>query len=136
MSHRSLLSRLFGRGKSFAALEPIGGKRGRYIATETLKLKCRPAQNLPDTLRDELLGICRKNRLVSACHFLDVMERQSGEMRFFVELILDDPARSEQISAEMQQVLHRYPDFAERSFIGAGVIKGVVLTDPAYRRAT
>jgi hypothetical protein len=136
MSHKNLLSRLFGRRKVFDALRPVDGAPDRLVATETLNLKCRRAQNLPDTLREELLAICRKNAIVSACHLLDVMERPSGEIKFFVELIVDHPAPWQQIGDEMQRVLQRYPEFAERSFVGAGVIKGVVFGEPAYRRAT
>ncbi|GEM_PF-5067148 len=132
-----MLSRLFGRReKPINVVAPVDAGKGQYVVTESFRLKFRAAQNVPTSLRDELLKICCNDSRVSACYLLDVLEQPSGNIKFFVDLRLDDPAALHEIAPQMQQVLHRYPDFAKRFFIGAGAIDGVNADQAAYRRAT
>jgi hypothetical protein len=131
-----LLSRILGRRqKPINVVAPVDATRGQYVIAESFRLKFRPAQNVPGSLRDELLQICSNDNRVSACYLLDVLEQPSGNLKFFVELRLDDPAALHEIGPRMQQVLHQYPDFSKRFFIGAGAIDGVSQEHAAYRRA-
>jgi hypothetical protein len=132
-----ILSRIFGRRqKPINVVASLDATKGVYVLTESFRLKCRPAQNMPPSLRDQLLQICRSDTRVSACYLLDVVEQPSGNLKFFVDLRLDDPGALHEIGPQMQRVLHRYSDFAKRFFSGAGAIDGVSEEQAAYRRAT
>ena len=61
---------------------------------------------------------------MSACYLLDVLEQPTGDLKFFVDLRLDDLAALHDLGPRMQQVLRRYPDYADRFFVGASAIAG------------
>jgi hypothetical protein len=132
-----MLSRIFGRReKPTNVVAPVDAAAGRYVFTESFRVKFRAAQNVPTPLRDELLQICKSDSRVLQCYLLDVLEQPSGNIKFFVELRLDNPDALHEIGPQMQRVLHRYPDFATRFFVGAGTFDGLKDDEAAYRRAT
>lgn len=115
-----ILNRIFGRRKvKVDTLDLIDRDKGIFVFNRDVPIKCRPAQNLPDNLRRELIDVCRFCDTVAAAYFLDVMEPATGEIKFFVTLTLDDAtADLYRVAHPMQQILSRYPDYSNRFFIG------------------
>ncbi len=132
-----ILSRIFGRSKPINVVAPLDSASGKYVLTETVRVKWRPVQSLPASLREQLLEVCRDNPCVGAAFFLDVLEQPTGDIKLWVSLTLDDPTSNlDRVARQMQEVLGKHTEYANRFFIGADLVDEVRPEQAAYRRAS
>lgn len=118
------------------ALTPTDISKGEHILNRDIDVKFRRAQEVPDSLRNQIVQICVAHDYVEACFLLDVIEPATGEVKLFISLKLDAPTKLGEIAPLIQQVLLEYPKYNNRVFISRDIFGDLNADYSAYVRAS